>query len=156
MKSPLPIVALTFLICGCGPVYHTDYSFIPPHSSGGQACVYQCENGRYQCRQIEDLRVERCRDYAYQQQRDCEARIRWDKDRKPKWYECGSESCSADYDSCDQQYRFCYQGCGGEVKASTRCVSNCDKIPPGQFKAETKPKASSLPKKPQSASSERY
>jgi hypothetical protein len=123
---------------GCGPMYNTEYSLVPPKSESGRACTYHCDSGKMQCRQIEELRVDRCQIQAREDDRECEARIRWDKGRSPKWYECGSSSCTADYDQCDAQYRSCFQSCGGRVETTTRCVANCDQIPkasaPGKAK----------------------
>jgi hypothetical protein len=117
---------------GCGPVYNTEYQFSPPDSDAGRACVFQCENSRQQCRQLEEYRADDCQRRASWDQQRCEDDIYRRKGREPKWYECGSESCSADYDRCDESYRSCYQSCGGKVNAETRCVANCDKIPPQQ------------------------
>ena len=75
-----------------------------------------------QCNRINDLERQRCADQIYDR-----------KGRDPEWHECGSvTSCSADEERCESMYRSCYQGCGGEVRAETRCVANCEQIPPGQ------------------------
>lgn len=125
-------VGLLFLvaIAGCGPIYDTRYTFEPPRSAEGRACTFQCNQGKLQCQQIEDLNKDRCEQESRRNQQDCEYNIRITKNRSPKWYECGSDSCSADYDRCEESYRSCYESCGGRVNATTVCVSNCDKIPP--------------------------
>ena len=128
LAFPLFLALLATNIVSCGPMYSTDYSFVPPKTESGRACTYNCQTTKSQCRQIEDLRVDRCEAQAREDARECEARIRWDKGRSPKWYECGGSSCSADYDQCEDQYRSCYQSCGGRVESSTRCVANCDQI----------------------------
>lgn len=119
-------------LAACGPVYNTQYHFTPPESSEGRSCVFQCDNSRLQCRQLEEYRTEDCQRRSEFDQRRCEDDIYRRKGREPKWYECGSSSCSPDYDRCEQLYRSCYQSCGGRVDQETVCVSNCDQIPPGQ------------------------
>ena len=89
-----------FVLAGCGPMYQTEYSLVPPKSEAGSACTYHCETAKLQCRQIEELRVDRCELQGREENRECESRIRWQEGRSPKWYECGSGSCSADYDQC--------------------------------------------------------
>ena len=104
-------------------------SFIPPSSSGGQACIYQCENGRQQCLQLDQYRVQNCETNAQYERDRCIADIWARKNREPKWYECGGDSCSEDTDRCDTVYRSCYQSCGGQVIQETKCIANCDQIP---------------------------
>lgn len=117
-------------IAACGPIYDTQYNFRPPSSSEGRACIFQCEQSRQLCRQNEEYRADDCQRRSEWDQQRCEDQIYRTKGREPKWYECGSESCSADYDRCEGSYRACYQSCGGRVDAETRCVANCDQIPP--------------------------
>lgn len=119
-------------LVGCGPVYNTSYSYAPPKSAEGRACTFQCNQIQIQCQQLEDMNRSRCEQESQREQRACEWDIRVNEGRKPKWYECSSGSCSADYSRCEQTYRACYQSCGGTVSAETRCVANCDKIPPGE------------------------
>lgn len=130
MKKLLSLVGIALAISSCGPIYDTTYQFIPPNSEGGRACVYQCENSRSQCRQIEDLRVDRCEQDSRYEQRRCEDDVYRREGRGPKWHECGGLVCTPEYDRCDDQYRSCYQSCGGTVQAETRCVANCEKVPP--------------------------
>ena len=122
----LPLLMVSFLTA-CGPVYRTEYTFKPPRTATGRNCAFQCETSRGQCRQIEDLRVDRCEDNSRREVQDCEDRLRWDKNRDSKWYECTGDSCTADYDRCDELYRSCYQSCGGNVTSQTVCVANCEK-----------------------------
>lgn len=113
-------------LAGCGPVYHTDYSFTPPKSQVGVNCTLHCENNRLQCRQVEDVQVQSCELRAERDRDYCEDQIRWRKGRDTKWYECTLDSCSANYERCDESYRLCYESCGGKVTATTRCVQNCE------------------------------
>ena len=124
------------LLGACGPIYDTQYRFTPPESGQGVSCIYQCENSKLQCRQLEEYRADDCTRRAQYEAQRCEADIWRQKGRAPKWYECGSSSCSPEYDRCETQYRSCYQSCGGRVDAQTVCVANCDQIPPGSQPAQ--------------------
>lgn len=123
------LVGLLFLV-GCGPMYQTEYIYTPPESSSGSACIFQCENSKQQCQQIQSMRSEDCERRAEYEYQRCEDRIYDRKGRDAKWYECTRESCTEDTERCEASYRSCYQSCGGRVEAQTRCVSNCDQIPP--------------------------
>lgn len=124
------LAAAVALLSGCGPIYDTQYTFIPPDDGNGRACVYQCENGKQQCEELEELKEESCEERAEAEYARCEERIYRRKGRDPKWNECYRESCSSDSERCETNYRSCYQSCGGKVNAETVCVANCDQIPP--------------------------
>ena len=111
--------ALMFL-AGCGPMYETRYNFLPPESASGRACIFQCDNGKMQCEQIEDMQKERCEDRADRDYDRC-------RDRGEKY--CYRESCSADYTRCEDRYRSCYSSCGGKVEKYEMCVSFCEGAP---------------------------
>jgi hypothetical protein len=106
-------------------MYDTTYNFEPPKSENGRVCIYQCENGRMQCGQLEQMRLDNCNARSESQRYSCEQDIRYRLNRSPKWYECGGESCSDETSRCDEQYRACFQACGGRVIAETRCIANC-------------------------------
>ncbi len=113
-----------FLI-SCGPIYDTQYSYFPPESSEGRACIFQCENSRSQCQELEHYRNQDCERRSTYDYERCRDDIRYRYDREPKWNECSESSCSADEERCDSQFRYCYQSCGGRVDAQTVCVANC-------------------------------
>ncbi|MCB0317712.1 MAG: hypothetical protein KDD56_03080 [Bdellovibrionales bacterium] len=125
-------VVFLFFFASCGPVYKTDYSFTAPTTQSGKTCVFQCENTKLQCVQLEEMRYERCLDRADREYDRCERNKRYkykangDVECVSNCY-CYRSSCSINEDSCDERYRSCYQACGGKVKATTYCVSNCEK-----------------------------
>lgn len=133
MKKLNKLIYLSFLATvSCGPIYDTKYNFIPPTSSEGRACIFQCENSRSQCIELENYRNQDCQQRSDYDQRRCEDDIRYREGREPKWYECGSNSCSVDQERCESQFRYCYQSCGGRVDAQTVCVANCQGAPAPQ------------------------
>ncbi|GEM_PF-704156 len=124
------IVFLGTSAIGCGPMYDTRYTMIPPSSSSGRVCIVQCENSKYQCEELEELRKERCEERAESEYNRCEWQTRRSEGRQPKWYECSRDSCSADSGKCEQRYRSCYESCGGRVSSETVCVANCEQARP--------------------------
>src|SRR5262249_46185968 len=114
----------------CGPIYSTEYIFTPPDGSTGNFCISQCEESKFQCEDLENMRNERCEEESRYQEERCRDRVWADKGREPKWYECGGNSCTADTERCDERYRGCYQACGGKVETVTRCVANCPPAAP--------------------------
>ncbi|MDX1655869.1 MAG: hypothetical protein R3310_11725 [Candidatus Competibacteraceae bacterium] len=121
----LSLLAAFTLTAACGPIYETRYSFTPPPDPGGLRCISQCEINRQQCRQfleiqrqnclqeerISELEYHNCLAVNPQQQQRCQQRR----------ISCGYE----DQSICDEQYRYCYQGCGGAVEGREVCVFNC-------------------------------
>ena len=128
-----PLIVLTFsALASCGPIYDTEYIYDPPENSSGRACIFQCENSKNQCEELDRYRKEECERHSEWQRERCEADIWRRKNREPKWHECGGETCSSNTERCETSYRSCYQSCGGKVRAETRCVMNCDQVPPGK------------------------
>jgi len=106
------------LAAGCGPMYNTEYTFVPPETPTGQTCVFQCENSKLQCEQIEDMKQERCEDRADREYERC-------KDREKEKH-CYRSYCSVDYSRCETRHRGCYQSCGGKVEEHKKCVAFCN------------------------------
>ncbi len=127
MKTKITAL-LALSLSACGPIYDTRYSFIPPESQVGRACIYQCENGRQSCLQLEQIKYDNCLDRSRYEQERCQNQLEWEG-KKEKWYDCLGESCSNDTDRCDQNYRSCYLSCGGDVKEENVCIANCDQAP---------------------------
>lgn len=112
----LVLAAMGLLMAGCGPIYSTQYVFDPPTSPQGQSCIFQCENSKMQCEQLQDLRTENCEERSEAEYYRC-------KNRDEK--HCYRQYCSTDYTRCEENYRRCYQSCGGSVRAEKVCVGFC-------------------------------
>ena len=110
------ILAACSVFAGCGPIYSTEYSYVPPESSEGKTCVFQCQNMKFQCDQMQEMRNDTCQERAERQYYRC-------KDRGEK--DCYRSYCAADYSGCESQYRSCYQACGGMVQEKQVCVGFC-------------------------------
>lgn len=117
------LVPFLFL-AGCGPVYKTEYSYRPPQSPQGQACIMQCDNMKRQCYIYEDFRVRACEDENRIARLEYERCLSMNYDR---CWDMSSFCSSADYRHCDEEYRLCYQNCGGLITSREICVSGCEK-----------------------------
>ena len=124
LVSLLGIALPAAFVTSCGPMYETRYDYIPPEGNTGRACIFQCETVKMQCEQIEDMREQNCEERAEWERLRCEDDLRR-RGKKGKWYDCSSSSCSSDTARCDENYRRCYQSCGGSVKTTQVCVFNC-------------------------------
>ena len=118
---------LLLLLAGCGPIYDTVYDFTPPSTSAGRGCIDECGRSKSYCEDAERDRVDYCEEHQQRLMDQCNDRILREKNRAPKWTECGkTESCTADNEKCENRYRVCYQACGGTVTSKQECVAFCD------------------------------
>lgn len=125
MTLSLFFIVFILFLTGCGPIYDTRYHYTPPQDPQGMNCIFQCDNMKMQCEQLEMMRYENCMNRAKLEQDRCLDNIRR-QNREPKKNECPLiHSCSQDTERCDVQYRICYQNCGGQVHAEQVCVFNC-------------------------------
>lgn len=128
------IIALSLCglsLAGCGPMYQTHYSYIPPKSSNGRQCINQCLTNRSYCQSQCQTNYQSCKtsaeliampqylSYVHQQ----------NAANQPINQGIGD---FADYSSCTTQcgceptYRSCFVNCGGSVIANTQCVAFCN------------------------------
>lgn len=126
-------ILLTTLVQGCAPEYKTSHTFIAPKTAEGKSCVFQCENTRMQCDQLDQMRVDNCRmraenNYAYCEQQKQAAYNNCVASGAQGCYQewCQKEECPTS-DRCENQYQRCYSTCGGQVTSETHCVANCEK-----------------------------
>lgn len=128
------ILFVSLIMSACGPVYQTDYTFTPPTTESGQMCVFQCDNSKLQCGQLEEMKYQNCLDRADREYYNCENNKRYGYNKNGEWVcqdncYCFRSSCSVNEAICDDRYRMCYQTCGGKVQSRTYCVSNCENVP---------------------------
>ena len=132
VNTALLLLVISFCLA-CGPVFRTNYTFSPPETESGRACIFQCENNKLQCEQLEDAKVDRCEAESSRDYERCERNKEYQYD-----YGKGREKCvrncycsrrwcsKANYERCAAKYRSCYQTCGGLVHSETVCVRNCE------------------------------
>jgi hypothetical protein len=131
-----PSHGLVFALCaaalatlvGCGPVYRTQYSFVPPVDTDGRRCIVQCADMQARCRESAENRasLERsaCQQNATIRYAACLATAKGDSARtacNPSAY-C---EVRADTAHCDDEYARCYATCGGQVESRQVCVLGC-------------------------------
>ncbi|HLO75335.1 MAG TPA: hypothetical protein VK196_02620 [Magnetospirillum sp.] len=96
------LAMVAVVLQGClGPDYQTTYQFTPPRSAEGRLCTSQCQQIRGYCRE------------------SCDNKGR----------DCTPAQESRHRSQCENDYRTCYQNCGGTVRQVTTCVSDCDEKP---------------------------
>ena len=129
------------LLCGvlflsaCGPMYQTSYTYTPPVSMRGKMCVMQCQKQKSLCERLAQSNQTNCKLRA----RD-DARFKYEsyvsrqrsKGRKVKktledFYSPWACRSSARSSGCTNDYRACYQLCGGKISSRRQCVAFCDK-----------------------------
>jgi hypothetical protein len=100
-------LSLTFTACSTTPVYKTTYNYLSPLSADSKSCTHQCEVLKIQCEQIQDLKAEREKDRCEQ------------KNKGDSWFSSlFSQDCddiSPEYEKCENNYRRCFERCGGKV-----------------------------------------
>lgn len=123
------------LLVACGPIYETQYDFLPPTSAEGRLCTSQCNNISDLCRQNCDLKDDRC--IAEARERGAYEYERYVRDRQSQklpiekkledfTYTGGCYQASSCKAECDTSYRQCFTGCGGTVNSRTVCTAFCN------------------------------
>ncbi|WP_445599218.1 hypothetical protein [Azospirillum sp. A39] len=130
----LLLFAALLAIAGCGPIYETQYTLIPPNRPDAAICLNQCQQIAQYCRRTCSLEEKACladarerardafRDYVYERKAEGKPIKRKVSDFESTSM-CGTTSC--DYD-CDDDYRGCYAGCGGQVIPRRVCTMFCE------------------------------
>jgi hypothetical protein len=131
-------LAVLAVLSSCSPVYQTHYNYYPISGREGQMCSNTCLVARQSCVQNEQQRYQACESQANLQYQMCELSKVYNYDSKGNWVcvvncFCFKPSCaSPSIGSCEEFYKDCYLNCGGEVVATTSCVSNCEEAVPAQ------------------------
>lgn len=119
------------LLAGCAPRYKTVYTFKPPAEARAKMCIAQCQQSRSLCRRL-------CKADKHACQRSARAKARHDYQRYAlhqqhsqlpvtktvdDFYD--THSCEQQVCDCGEDYRTCYQLCGGEVNPHQQCIAFC-------------------------------
>lgn len=130
--TTLAILVMIFLVSGCGPMYQTTYTLVPPKTYRGRMCVNQCLSDKNQCTMSCRRIDQRCHAEADRAARPAyNVHVR-EQHRRNQRVQSGV-SDFADYSNCRPgcnctvNYRQCYANCGGTVTPHTICTAFCKK-----------------------------
>lgn len=128
----LSVLVLASLLTSCGPMYKTEYSFIPPKSDLSKMCTAQCVQSKNDCEQSCRVDNENCRLRA--KQNALFEFKNYKEDQKQRGLPITKSVSDFDRSSscfnschCESTFRECYSACGGEVRERQVCVAFCDK-----------------------------
>lgn len=131
------ILAVAFVFIGLGackkPIYETETQWSAPSGEKAKNCVSLCQKSREQCSYLCKKADDDCQlnnqnqaqkeyDAYVSQQNYSGLPITRDLNSFYDPLKCTHQSCQ-----CEEDYRVCYQLCGGKVTDKKRCVANCDK-----------------------------
>ncbi len=126
------IVFLLILLSGCQKVYETQYDFNQPANETGQQCITKCQRIKAICQKNCQGSVEACLKRAKDKALADYANYANDRQEKGLLVTKDSNSfydplqCSEEICRCDNDYRACYELCGGVIQAKQVCIKNCD------------------------------
>lgn len=133
MRLFLLILLLSLLTaCPTQPVWDVQFDYKPPPDSQS-ACVEGCNKTAkltgLQCTLCNQKEYNRRRDEFYQAKMKCTNQTCRDlleliRPTADSHYEVCNDQCDDD----KAKFNACYVGCGGEVKESKVCVSNCGNV----------------------------
>jgi len=125
-------VFAALLVVGCvssDPLYRTEKSYQMPVDAQARTQALHCEEIKYECLQLEETRMDRCRLEADENRDRCWA----DPDRGPgeKSFYCDRAHENAvrlcdNTHVCMERYDRCFEGSGGTINHTTTCVRNCE------------------------------
>lgn len=129
------LFGLTALLAACGPIYDTEYTYTPPSSGRGQACVSSCDADQTGCKYECRRRTQDCEnEKARIADREFNRYQRWRRDQnlpvdKNRYDFMPSYSCPWESECtnvCEAEFRACFTGCGGRIDARQVCVMGCN------------------------------
>jgi hypothetical protein len=110
-------------LSACGPVYRTDYTLEPPDTEHGRMCIMQCAQKRSECKNELESDLKDCR------HRNEMAALKLENCLAAGAAPCldTTEPCpEPNFDQCNEEYRYCYQSCGGTVIPQVTCAGYWD------------------------------
>ncbi len=132
MTSKLKLVLVTVLvalIAACGPIYSTNYKYIPPQSENGRMCIANCSSNNNTCEQMCNSNRTSCRMMNTTADLAAAAIDKGKTTTKRANTNANRSNCDYEYnicrDNCGDNYRSCYQNCGGQVIAERVCTAFC-------------------------------
>ena len=136
MKSLMRLLALcslTVAIVACGPVYKTTYTYQPPADPNGQRCTVQCDQSKASCTHLCRVSYDNCSEKSMKAARKkynayvAERRAANQKVDKKLHHFLDDSNCIRTDCDCEEEYRSCFQLCGGKAIPQKTCVASCGK-----------------------------
>ncbi len=106
----LPVLLIPLLNCGPRIIYR----YTPPQSAEGRVCINQCSVSRRHCK---DLAQERYKTCEYRRELELERYNQCKEDDSKSSCHRPSLCWRQSTNHCDEEFRTCYQACGGQVEA---------------------------------------
>ena len=129
------IVTAMAVLGGCGPVYKTVYDYTSPPSPEGQICASKCSEISNLCVQNCELKEDQCisraredaaRDFDYYVRQRKKDNLPIEKDLDDFLYTGGCYTSRSCKETCDNNFRQCFVGCGGSYTSREVCTAFCD------------------------------
>ena len=119
--SPKPlrlfgVLALALLLAGCTTIR---YEYYPPASDEGRICVTHCAGVREMCQGNEIQRAQYDRALCEQRSDSVYRSCLHQASNKDEAKKCYRPACWTSENTwrCDENYRQCFVGCGGSIRA---------------------------------------
>lgn len=133
MKNKIKLIFLLtgFLLAACSAKYETYYEYKEPASESANICVQQCQLSKNRCQKMCTNDDSLCQKNALMQaqleykkyiNQQLTAGTTASRDLNSFYdpLQCAKTSCD-----CQQDYKACFQLCGGIIKVKQRCIANC-------------------------------
>lgn len=130
-RSMMTLMIL-LLLASCVSKYKSVVAYHPPSSKNGQSCVQKCKVTRTNCQSVCHAGETNCDDVAWLRAEDDYDNYlkKQNVEGKPVYRDLSSFynplQCDKSACQCEEDFRVCYQMCGGKTSTMKRCVKNCD------------------------------
>jgi len=121
--------SLSLLLLGisaCYPIYRNYALCSAPPSDAGHECVRACDGMQEHCLKTAERELEQCQFGANLDRKLCESMYLSQTGKNAPSWACVQRRCAFDSSTCDDQYAWCYNRCGGSFGFEQRCISNCE------------------------------
>mgnify|MGYP001437329553 CR=1 FL=1 len=126
----LGMMSICLFISACGPIYNTEYTYVPPKSKVGKMCISQCQQNKMMCEQLNESRKDAClakvrQDalYEYELYKLNQEKLKQPVLKSPRNFE-KNWKCSQT-SQCQTNFKTCYESCGGEIHTHQVCTAFC-------------------------------
>lgn len=124
-------IIIVFNLAGCGPIYKTKYSHVPPTSPAVKACVAHCAKVKEQCTHQCKDEYRTCLEDAHER-----AVVNYEMYRNHQLiHNSPMNKTFKDFDqskrcelrcTCDDAFDQCFKSCGGILHPYKVCTAFCE------------------------------